>query len=256
MPGELYVRVLEIRTPETGSFVNKLIIAAQISSAPDWERQRVVGTALRRCDATWKFQITHHDNEQFVLALERRRIFSRNDELAACSLPLNWFPVDRVVRDWFPMIETGTPLAPDGSSRTMVLLDVHLDSRKVKEFHASFAPLRVIATWPRPCDEFTECAAPKQIFIVVNHPSEIAMHQGQRYDAPAAPPPVPVPVPVAYAPPPPPPPHVIDESVPPVYPPSGMFPPPNPVYAPPSVVDYPSISSLSCVPPVEPGEFI
>jgi hypothetical protein len=248
MPGELYARVLEIRTPEAVGLVNKLVLAAQISSVPDWRRQRVAGKSFRRCDATWKFHINDHHNEQFVLVLERRKIFSRNDELAACSLPLNWFPVDRVVRDWFPMIETGTPLAPDGSSRTMVLLDVHLDSRNVKEFHASFGALRVIATWPRPCEEFIECAPPKQIFIVVNHPSEIAMHRERA--APGTP------VPVGYAVPPLGPPTVIRESVPSGYPPSGVYGAPGEAYAPPSGFGYPSISSLSCVPPVEPDEFM
>jgi hypothetical protein len=222
-----------------GGFVNKLVVAAQISSAPDIQRQSVIGRVLRRCDSTWKFQIAHHDHEQFTLTLERRRLFSRNDEPASCSLPLGWFPVDRVVRDWFPMIETGVPPAPDGSSRTMVLLDVHLDSRKVGEFRASFAPLRVIATWPRPCDEFTECAAPKQIFIVVNHPSEVAVHQAH-----AA-----APVPLAYPPPTSQPAGVSDGSIPPVY-------PLDSVGAPGSAVEYPSISTLSCVPPVEPPEFL
>jgi hypothetical protein len=245
MPGVLYARVLEIRTPETSGFMNKLIAAAQISSAPECQRQTVAGKVLLRCGATWKFQIGHHDTDYFVLTLERRRIFSRNDPLATCSLPLSWFPVDRVVRDWFPMIETGASPTPDGSSTTMVLLDIHLDSRRVPEFRASFAPLRVIVTWPRPCDEFTECTPPKQIFIVVNHPNETAMQQ--EYARPASavyPPPLSLPSSAMY------------QSIPYVYPASGEGEVPNAPYLPESALGYPSISSLSYVPPGRPAEFL
>jgi hypothetical protein len=59
---------------------------------------------------------------------------------------------------------------PPADVGTFVILDVHLASNRVREFQASFAPLRVIPTWVRPVEQFTECPPPLQTIAVVNCP--------------------------------------------------------------------------------------
>jgi hypothetical protein len=50
---------------------------------------------------------------------------------------------------------------------TWVLLDVHVEDRRVTKFQAAFANLRVIPTWPRPADANAECPAPPQLVFVL-----------------------------------------------------------------------------------------
>jgi hypothetical protein len=168
MSPTLHVRVLEIRTPSRGTMINKLLVKGGMTSSGKSERHSVVAHRFLRCESCWTFSLPQPEDDELNLTLERRNLFSANETLASCSLPISWFPVDRVVRDWFPMTEASgrTEEAP----RTMILLDVHLDSRKAKQFRAGFAPLKFIATWKRPINEFTECPAIAQILVVVPMP--------------------------------------------------------------------------------------
>jgi hypothetical protein len=140
-----------------------------MSSSQASEKHGIAGHRLLRCESWWRFDVPRED-EQLMFFLEKRRIFSANVTLAQCSLPLNWFPVDRICRDWFPMTDLPNHANTGTAGNTMVLLDIHLDSRKVKPFRAGFAPLQIITTWTRPVEEFTECSAPSQFLVVVQLP--------------------------------------------------------------------------------------
>jgi hypothetical protein len=161
----VFVRVLELRTDESHSRLNKLILFAETSSSKKPLRETVRGDSFLKCDGFWKFEIPSQSNETLNIVLKKRHIFSRNKTLGRCVLPTTWFPTNRVVREWYPMIEESEPQGSDSS--TMILLDVHIDTKRAKKFKAMFSNLRVIPTWQRPVDEFAECPAPPQVIYVI-----------------------------------------------------------------------------------------
>jgi hypothetical protein len=170
---KVFVRVLELRTEETHSRLNKLLFIAETRSSQKSVQQAVSGTNFLTCSRCWEFSIPSQASETLSLTLEKRRIFSRNKLVGRCVLPMSWFPTHRVVREWFPMVNDLSPAATDSS--TMVLLDVHVDNQKVKKFKAAFSNLRVIPTWQRPVDQSAECPAPPQVIYVIHdqtHPQQ------------------------------------------------------------------------------------
>jgi hypothetical protein len=162
---QVYVRVLELRTDETHSRLNKLILFAETRSSKKTLHQAVHGDTFLKADGFWKFQIPSQTNESLNIALKKRHIFSPNKVIGRCILPMAWFPTNRVVREWYPMIEENQPQGSD--SGTMILLDIHVDTKKAKKFKAAFSNLRVIPTWQRPVDQFAECPAPPQVIYVI-----------------------------------------------------------------------------------------
>jgi hypothetical protein len=99
------------------------------------------------------------------MLLMKRIAFGPNRMVGRCGLPLDWFPTNRIVREWFPM--TLQACSPFGEIKTWVLLDVHVEDRKVPKFKTAFANLRVIPNWRRPADADAECVAPPQVVFVI-----------------------------------------------------------------------------------------
>jgi hypothetical protein len=154
----VHLRLLELRTEHRSSTVNKLMISAQTTSLasrrPSFRRSK-----------SWNFTVQHQHNENIILTLTKRIIFGPNRVLSRCSLPLEWFPTNCVVREWFPM----TAGSSDGYSatKTMIRLDIHVNDRRAGKFKAAFANLRVIPNWPRPLDAHVNPPAPPQVVFVV-----------------------------------------------------------------------------------------
>jgi hypothetical protein len=120
----------------------------------------VNGHYLMRCRDSWNLTVRHPGDDRLTVFLRRRRFFSPNETLASSIIPIGWFPVDRVVRDWFPLTPSRHP--------AWLLLDSHLDSRHVRPFGASFTRMLWLATWERPNDEFAECPALPHTVVVVD----------------------------------------------------------------------------------------
>jgi hypothetical protein len=160
----IHVQVLEVRTDEKTSLMHKLVLYADCSLSSSRQQRKVSKNGVLYCKQSWTFKIPYQGNGQLNLLLMKRIIFSSSHAIGRCSLPLEWFPTNHVVRDWFPMtLESGVPT----EYKTWLLLDVHVEDRKVAEFKAPFSNLRVIPTWIRPTNPNVECAAPPQIMLVL-----------------------------------------------------------------------------------------
>jgi hypothetical protein len=161
----LHARVLEVRTDEWYGWINKLMLYGETTSNPMRVSHDVKHGHIARCVRPWRFSIPHQAGESLVFLFMRRIVFGPNRLLGRCTLPLDWFPPNQVVREWFPMTDTYAPgTAP---VKTMLLLDVHIDELKAGKFKAPFATLRIVPTWVRPADEGTECPAPPQVIFVL-----------------------------------------------------------------------------------------
>jgi hypothetical protein len=176
----LWVRVLDLRADEKHSKVNKLRLVAETRTCKKPVRLDVQGDALLTVESHWKFSISSQSAETLSLEL-RKRCLLRSDKLVGkCILPLAWFPTNHVVREWFPMTLENQTEGLD--AKTMILLDVHVDAQGAKKFKAAFSNLRVIPTWMRPADQFSECPAPPQvIFVIQEHGASQASGEQPRY---------------------------------------------------------------------------
>jgi hypothetical protein len=159
------VRLLEMRTDERRSFVNKLMLDGVTTSNLIPVSHDIDGPGLLRCKRIWQFAVARQDGECLTLLLVKRIVFAPNRALGRCSLPLDWFASDRLTREWFPLTNT------DGGAglKAMLLLDVHIATAPVKPFSAPFSSLRVVPTWARPVEAYAECPAPPQLIFVVPH---------------------------------------------------------------------------------------
>jgi hypothetical protein len=170
----LYVRVLEVRTDEPHDFVNKLMVTVEPESTQVQIRHPVRGRQLLRCDAVWKFKLRAHSNGDIKITLTKRRFLGSDKEIGKCSLPLKWFPLNRIVRDWFPLHEDNE--ADGRDPRHWILIDVHVDCRKNRQFRTSFSPLKVLLTWTGPPEPYIECPMPSTMFVVVGGSDPTAIH--------------------------------------------------------------------------------
>lgn len=141
------------------------MLYVETTSNPVRVERDVKDGAVVHCPGSWTFQVPNQSSESLIFLLMKRIIFGPNRAIGRCSLPLDWFPPNRVVREWFPM--TATAGGETGAVKTMLLLDVHIAERKAKRFKAPFATLRIVPTWIRPVDEGTECPAPPQVIFVL-----------------------------------------------------------------------------------------
>jgi hypothetical protein len=175
---DVLVRVLELRTEEHHSALNNLRFSAETRSSKRPLESKVQGGTFLKAAGSWKFSIPSQTSEMLSIILTKRRIFSRNKVVGRCVLPLAWFPTNYVVREWFPMINDLDP--PGTDATTMILLDVHVDTRRCRRFRAAFSNLRVIPTWHRPAGQFSECPAPPQVIYVIQEPN-LAPGEPPRY---------------------------------------------------------------------------
>jgi hypothetical protein len=164
----VHVRVVELRTSEAHTRINKLLLFFETRSSPKPFRGDVeVGTPLH-CEGAWTFSVLNQSSEFLAITLKRRRFFSADEVIAKCVLPLTWFATNRMVREWFPMVNESDQSGAD--LRAMIRLDVHIDTRFAEQFMAAFANLRVIPTWARPSENEDASPAPPQVVYVVGEP--------------------------------------------------------------------------------------
>jgi len=160
----VYVRVVELRTNVAPGYRKKLLIAIELGSNHKSIKKDVKARRILYCEAFWKFSISSQATETFTVCLEKHNIFSPNRPLGGCTIPLEWFPSNRIVRDWFPIIDGEYVEGEDPPH--MVLLDVHITTRKSSPFSSRFSRLQVFPTWKRPVDNNVECPALPQIVLV------------------------------------------------------------------------------------------
>jgi hypothetical protein len=109
--------------------------------------------------------VLNQSSEFLGVTLKRRRFFSADEVIAKCVLPLTWFATNRMVREWFLIVNESDPSGT--GLRAMIRLDVHIDTRFAERFMVAFANLRVIPTWTRPSDNEDASPAPMQMAYVI-----------------------------------------------------------------------------------------
>ena len=125
---------------------------------------------IRTCSETWLLQFPDPEavenasqelaGQNIQITLRKRRILRKNEILAYVTLPLCWFPQNKVVREWFPM---RAKLAS-----AMILLDVHVDTKGGQPFEAPFSQLTVLPAWNRPIDRYAPYQPPPVVIVVSN----------------------------------------------------------------------------------------
>jgi hypothetical protein len=159
-----HIRVLEVRTLER---MQKLVLYMETRSSTSVQESGVTGNIHMKCSRHWHFSIPSQMSECLSLTLKKRRFFGANRRVAQCALPLDWFPTNRVVREWFPM--TLGQYQMGAEVPVMILMDIHIDTRSAKAFRAAFANLRVVPNWPRPDNGRNSPAPPQVVYVVPEH---------------------------------------------------------------------------------------
>ena len=163
--------MLEVKTDATSNWINKLLLTVQNDQMGGQREAPVTECVpIRTCSETWLLQFPDPEaventsqelaGQSFHITLRKRRVFRKNETLAYVTLPLCWFPQNKVVREWFPM---RTKLAS-----AMILLDVHADTKGVQPFEAPFAQLTVLPAWSRPIDRYAPYQPPPVVIVVSN----------------------------------------------------------------------------------------
>ena len=162
----VYVRCLEIRTDEREKGLNKLLLTVETSGLGR-PSDGVISSSgdIKTCKKVWQTSSLAQGQDNLIITLKKRCIFSANKPLAKCVLPLSWFPTNKIVRDWFPLQPSDA--GDEFYANTYVLMDVHVENRGVKRFMTEFSNLRVIPSWPRPEGADTDFPAPPQVMVVV-----------------------------------------------------------------------------------------
>jgi hypothetical protein len=153
------------------------MIAIGLGSSGKEVRRDVTARLFLRCEDPWKFSVSRHSGETFTMRLVKRHIFSRNRSIGGCTIPLEWFPMNRAVRDWFPI--TDGEYVDNENPHNIVLLDVHVASRKARPFSGRYARLQIFPTWKRPIDRDVECPEVPPLILVVRE--EQPAQEGSRY---------------------------------------------------------------------------
>jgi hypothetical protein len=160
----LWARVLELRTDEKHGRMNKLKLFAETRSTKAI-RLDVEGDTFLTGQGFWSFRVPSQANEYLSIALKKTYLFHKDKIIGRTHLPLDWFPTNRIVREWFPMTAENDGDGPE--AKTMICLDIHIDTRGARKFKAAFSNLRVIPTWIRPLEMVTDGPAPPQVIYVI-----------------------------------------------------------------------------------------
>ena len=160
------MRILEVKTDYNEKERNKLLMSVETATLQKSSDGSITSSNGRlTCKKVWQTLTPNQGQDDLIITLKKRCLFSSNKPLAKCALPLNWFPTNKVVRDWFPLQSNdpnGDPVGP-----TYVLMDVHIENRGVRRFMTEFSNLRVIPSWSRPNDAEADFPAPPQVIVVV-----------------------------------------------------------------------------------------
>ena len=151
----IHIKVIEFITVEKWTVINPLILVFNMSNQI---RKLKLIKKPEMSNYTCEKPIIYSSSNQkdTVLSIEfkRQKVFKQDEPLGKLVIPLNWFPSNHIVREWFPFrAASGNPNAPTYSkdlSSGYVLLDVHINYRNALPFMAPFAPLRVLPCWEKP----------------------------------------------------------------------------------------------------------
>lgn len=146
----LNFKIIELITEEKRSSVNHLYVNVRKSEGPNVKLTKLKMLTNKknnnlRNDKTVTFDLATQNNMFLYLEIKRHRVIVSDDLIGKLTLPLEWFPTNHVVREWFPFKQ-----ASKKNKSVMILLDIHVDARKVPPFMAPFATLRVLPCWKRP----------------------------------------------------------------------------------------------------------
>jgi hypothetical protein len=162
---KVHVGMLELPRAAEPTGIERLMLFTQTRSAkrPIWHP--IKGGRFLQVHETWRFVIAGERSEELTLVLKRRCLLGGNKVIGGCSLPLDRFPADQVVREWFAM---SRPEQMDPEvAKTMILLEVHVNRRGVKRFGTAHANLRVLRLWERRHDSLWSCLAhPQTVYAV------------------------------------------------------------------------------------------
>ncbi|OHT11312.1 hypothetical protein TRFO_19294 [Tritrichomonas foetus] len=193
----LNIKIIELITEEKYTSMNPLQVFINTSSKNDRGNtsynskitklkicKSSAGNVLK-CDKSIQYEIVTQRNSFINVELKRHRVIIADDSLGNVLLPLEWFPTNHVVREWFPIHNKNT------NKDSMILLDVHVDRRKVMPFMAPFATLRVLPCWQRPTltehNDFP--VIPPIVYIIQSYNSQTISpnaHQIQDANVPAS----------------------------------------------------------------------
>lgn len=146
----LHIKIIELLTEEKHTSMNPLNIFFLCNGAINTKFFKLKITKNKndntlQCQKAISYDLSTQNNCDLVIELKRHRVIVSDDALGKLTLPLSWFPTNHVVREWFPFKAASKKI-----KSAMVLLDIHVDSRKATPFMAPFATLRVFPCWKRP----------------------------------------------------------------------------------------------------------
>lgn len=142
------MRVVELLTKEKHSTINSFYILARTNNSQyQCTKMKIISnkyTNILTGEKPSSLFIRAQHNDFLNIDLKRYHFISKDDLIGQVVLPLEWFPTNHMVREWFPIQKSGE------FQGGMILLDIHIDSRNVQPFMAPFAALRVFPCWERP----------------------------------------------------------------------------------------------------------
>ncbi|KAK8896123.1 hypothetical protein M9Y10_014016 [Tritrichomonas musculus] len=171
----LNIRIVELMTQEKKSAINYLHFLTHTNDNPNKIIKMKITTNkkgnVQICEKPISLNIGIQKNNFIHMDFKRHRMLISDDLLGRVVLPLDWFPTNHVVREWFPISKKAR-----GVCDTMILLDVHVDSRNVQPFMAPFATLKVVPSWQRPtlCENSEIVVNPPVIYVISPPPNYVS----------------------------------------------------------------------------------
>lgn len=164
----LNIRIVELMTKERRSSINYLYTFVHTSDTQNKMIKLRITTNKKGnvlvCEKQISFKIEYQSDNYLYFDFKRHRMLISDDLLGRLVLPLDWFPTNYVVREWFPISKQGK-----GNEEAMILLDIHVDHRNVQPFMAPFSTMKVIPSWERPrLTENAEVAANPPVVYVIS----------------------------------------------------------------------------------------
>lgn len=164
----LNIRIVELMTKERRSSINYLYTFVHTSDTQNKMVKLKITTNKKGnvlvCEKQISFKIEYQSDNYLYFDFKRHRMLISDDLLGRLVLPLDWFPTNYVVREWFPISKQGK-----GNEEAMILLDIHVDHRNVQPFMAPFSTMKVIPSWERPkLTENAEVAANPPVVYVIS----------------------------------------------------------------------------------------
>lgn len=162
----LNIRIVELLTQEKHTSINSFHVLLHTSNHPNKITKMKItsnknGNVLH-CEKNVSLFIPNQIGNYIYLDLKRYHFVISDDLIGQLVLPLDWFPTNHVVREWFPFVQSGNFMGG------MILLDIHVDARNVDPFMAPFTALRVFPCWKRPtlCENSEIPIIPPIVYIV------------------------------------------------------------------------------------------